>query len=378
MSFAPARTIAAALVAGAALLISSTTTTAAEPRQVDVFISGQEGYHTFRIPGLLRTQDGTLLAFCEGRKTGDGDHGDVDLVMKRGEDDGRAWGDLMLVHEEGGDAEITIGNPCPVQDESTGTIWLPFCRDNNNVLMMHSNDDGRTWSKPADITKQVKRPGWGWYATGPGVGIQLHHGAHAGRLVIPCDHREPIDGKQVMMSHCFYSDDGGASWQLGESVAPHTDECQVVELSDGRLLINMRNYWARSGGEPKKGGMRAIAYSGDGGASWSGLKFDKALIEPICQGSLVAGITMEGASRAPLFFSNPASKTKRHRLTIRISRDGGKTWPLARMLHEGSAGYSCLAVLSEKQIGCLYERDNYRRITYAEVDVRWLMSTDNQ
>ncbi len=372
MPYTPSHAMAGTLIACVALFIASAT--AAEPRQVDVFVGGQEGYHTFRIPALLRTKDATLLAFCEGRKTGRGDHGDLDLVLKRSEDGGKTWSDLSLIYEEGGDAEVTIGNPCPVQDDTTGTIWLPLCRDNNEVLMMRSDDDGLTWSAPVDVTEQVKRPGWGWYATGPGVGIQLHHGAHAGRLVIPCDHREPVDGKQVMMSHCFYSDDRGTSWQLGDSVASHTDECQVVELADGRLLINMRNYWARSGGQPARGGMRAIAHSTDGGESWSELQFDSTLIEPICQASLVAGRGARGTSQPPLFFSNPASKTKRIRLTLRMSRDGGKTWPFAKMIHQGAAGYSSLAVLSDDRIGCLYECDDYKRITYAEIDVNGLLA----
>lgn len=364
----------------ATLLVLSTTlaTGAEEPNQVDVFVSGQEGYHTFRIPALLRTQAGTLLAFCEGRKTGRGDHGDLDLVMKRSDDGGKTWGDLTLIYEEGGDAKITIGNPCPVQDERTGTIWLPLCRDNDDVLMMHSTDDGRTWSEPVDITKQVKLPNWGWYATGPGVGIQLKRGSHAGRLVIPCDHGEKYKGQRVKMSHCFYSDDGGKSWQLGESVSPHTDECQVVELPDGKLMINMRNYWAKTGGEKEKGSKRAVAYSDDGGETWSDLEFDSTLIEPVCQASLITGVPDSESSSYPLFFSNPASKNKRHRMTVRMSPPGSDEWPISRTLYKGSAAYSSLAALSEDRIGCLYERDDYGRITFADISIDWLKEGDDK
>ena len=194
-----------------------------EPLRRDVFVAGTDGYHTFRIPSLLGTPAGTLLAFCEGRKTGRGDHGDLDLVLRRSADGGRTWGPLELVYEEGGDAKITIGNPCPVVDQATGAIWFPFCRDNRDVLVTHSTDDGRTWSKPRDITADVKPKHWGWYATGPGVGIQLQRGPHQGRLVIPCDHREPLEGRQATVSHCFFSDDGALAARRAHNQIPDDD-----------------------------------------------------------------------------------------------------------------------------------------------------------
>ena len=131
----------------------------AAPEQTPVFERGREGYHTFRIPAITSLPSGTLLAFCEGRKKNAGDHGDVDLVMKRSEDGGRTWGALELIYEEGGDEKITIGNPCPVLDEETGALWLPFCRDNDRVFVTSSRDEGRSWSKPADITETAKQPG---------------------------------------------------------------------------------------------------------------------------------------------------------------------------------------------------------------------------
>lgn len=147
-----------------------------------LFRSGTDGYHTYRIPALLVTPKQSVLAFCEGRKTGSGDHGDLDLLLKRSTDGGRTWSDQMIVYEEGGDAKITIGNPCPVVDSQDGTIWLPFCRDNKEVLIAYSKDEGQTWSQPRNISASVTRPDWVWVATGPGIGIQLRHGPHAGRL----------------------------------------------------------------------------------------------------------------------------------------------------------------------------------------------------
>ncbi|MEX0938696.1 MAG: sulfatase-like hydrolase/transferase [Pirellulales bacterium] len=340
-----------------------------------VFASGTEDYHTYRIPALIATREETLLAFCEGRKSSRSDHGNLDLLLRRSTDGGKTWQPARLVYEEGGDAAVTIGNPCPVIDESTGRIWLPFCRNNDHVLVTYSDDDGQTWSQPREITASVKPEGWSWYATGPGVGIQMQHGEHAGRLVIPCDHREQVDGRDVKMSHVFYSDDGGQSWKVGQSVAPHTDECQVVELSDGRLMINMRNYWAREGGVPQRGGMRAVAVSDDGGQTWSELRFDETLIEPVCQASLIRLPPVEGAAGDRLLFSNPASTSTRHRLTVRLSRNAGETWPVSRLLHEGTSAYSCLAVLPDGSIGCLYEggdENAYEKIIFKRFSLDWL------
>jgi sialidase-1 len=343
--------------------------------EVAVFRSGEDGYHTFRIPALLRAADGALLAFCEGRKSSRQDHGDIDLVVRRSEDGGRTWGPLQVVYEQGGDAPITIGNPCPVLDAESGAIWLPFCRDNRDVLVTQSSDGGRTWSAPVDITSQVKKPGWSWYATGPGVGIQVIQGKHKGRLVIPCDHREEIEGRGTKMSHAFYSDDHGRSWQLGASVAPHTDECQVAELADGSLLMNMRNYWGREGGKPEIGNRRAIARSTDGAATWEPLDFDLMLIEPVCQASLIRiSKETDGASAGALVFANPASTTKRERMTVRLSTDDGKSWPWALVVHAGPAAYSSLAA-DGNDVLLLYEggeENAYETIRFARINPRQL------
>jgi sialidase-1 len=330
----------------------------------DVFASGSGGYHTYRIPSLLATPTGALLAFCEGRKTGAGDAGDIDLVLRRSDDGGRTWGPMTLVHEEGGTRPITIGNPCPVVDATTGTIWLTFCRNNADILVTSSRDDGRTWAAPTTITASVKRPGWTWYATGPGVAIQLRRGPHAGRLVVPCDHREAVDGKPVTFSHVFFSDDHGRSWSLGGTVERHTNECQVVELADGELLINMRNYWGREGGRPDRGRRRALARSRDGGATWSPLGFDATLIEPVCQASLIAVPRPGQPAAERLVFANPASTTARRALTVRVSDDGGKSWPVSLTVEEGPAAYSCLAPLPDGRVGLLYERGKPAHITF--------------
>jgi len=344
-----------------------------------VFVSGTEGYNTFRIPAAIVTRKGTLLAFCEGRKTSRSDHGDLDLVLRRSFDHGRSWDKMRIIHEEGGDKKITIGNPCPVIDQTTGRVWLPFCRNNDQVLITYSDDDGQTWAQPKDITASVKAPGWTWYATGPGVGIQMSQGRYKGRLVIPCDHGLPMDGKRVMYSHAFYSDDHGQTWKLGGTVERHTDECQVVELRDGTLMMNMRNYWGRHGNQQQHDKMRASAVSRDGGLTWGPLRFEKSLVEPICQASFLRYATRSGNADGGLLFANPASPSARRRLTVRISSDEGRTWPAGRLLHAGPAAYCCLTVLPDGSIGCLYEggqKTAYEKILFVRFTRSWIQAGD--
>ena len=347
------------------LCLSGAQVHAEDAARTDVFLAGEGGYHTYRIPALVVTNEGTLLAFCEGRKTGRGDAGDIDLVLRRSKDAGRTWRPTRLVHEEGGDKKITIGNPCPVVDRTTGTIWMPFNRDNDDVFVTFSTDDGKTWAEPRDITKDVKLPDWDWYATGPGNGIQLMRGPHKGRLVIPCDHRVKGEGdwNKAGRSHVIYSDDHGKSWKLGGVTGWSMNECAVAELGDGRLMLNMRSYRGKN--------RRAVAMSDDGGESWSEPADDTPLIEPVCQGSLIRHRWPKGDRPGVLVFSNPASK-KRDTLTVRLSFDDGKTWPVDRVICETSAAYSSLASLPDGDIGILYERDNYKRIVFSRLDIAWL------
>jgi len=354
----------------------------------DVFVAGADGYHTYRIPALLATPKGTLLAFCEGRKGGRSDTGDIDLLVKRSADGGSTWSAQQIVWDDGSN---TCGNPCPVVDQATGVIWLPMTwnngqdresqikqntsKDTRRVFITSSDDDGRTWAKPREITTDVKRPEWRWYATGPGVGIQVAHGPWKGRLLVPCDHTLVLpDDPDGYCSHVIYSDDRGRTWQLGGVIRPAVNECQVVELTDGTLLINMRNY------DPSQT-TRAVASSSDGGLTWSAVRHDPVLVEPICQASLVRHTTQAPGGRDCLLFSNPAHAEpgKRLDMTVRMSEDEGKTWPVSRVLWPGPAAYSCLCVLPGGSIACLYEAGRthpYERIVLARFSYDWLSSTD--
>ncbi|MBI1312692.1 exo-alpha-sialidase [bacterium] len=340
-----------------------TTATAAEDSQV-IFQSGTGGYHTCRIPGLVLTKQGTLLAFCEGRKSSRSDAGDIDLLLKRSTDGGKTWSAQQLVYEDGGDAPVTIGNPCPVVDQQTGTIWLPFCRDNDRVFMTHSVDDGVSWTAPVEMTSTVKQDDWGWYATGPGHGIQIQRGPHAGRLVIPCDYRlkdKPRVG-EYRHSHVIFSDDHGKSWQLGGSTGSFMNECEVVERADGSLLLCMRNYLGKN--------RRAFAVSADGGANWAPPELHDDVFCPTCQ----ASIHRFSLEPNVVLYTGPGGPG-RSNLTIRLSRDDGASWPVSRVLFNGPAAYSELAVLANGDIVCLFEggeRDAYETIRLTRFRLDWL------
>jgi sialidase-1 len=336
--------------------------------QQDIFVSGQNGYHTFRIPALLTTREGTVLAFCEGRRNGQGDAGEIKVVLRRSEDGGETWGPPQVIAEDGTN---TIGNPCPVQDRETGTIWLVLCRNaedghekdilagkaSREVLTIKSDDDGRSWSPLKNITDDVKLPDWTWYAAGPCHGIQLK----SGRLVIPCNHAvlhssEERSGPYI--SHIMYSDDHGETWRIGRDVGEYTNECSVAELADGSLYINMRSYHGRK--------RRAYSWSSDGGLNWTPPELNAALTDPVCQGSILC--TEEGK----MLFSNCASE-KREKLTLQISADRCRTWNAIEMLHEGPAAYSDLALTQDGAVLCLYECGElkpYERIRLAKVTLQ--------
>lgn len=324
--------------------------------------AGKDGYHTYRIPAVVTTTNGTLLAFCEGRVSSAGDTGNIDLIMKRSVDGGATWSDNAVIWSDGAN---TCGNPVPVVDQSTGKVLLLMTWNNGadseaqikagsgvdtrRVFVCSSIDDGLTWSTPAEITSAVKDVSWGWYATGPGGGIQLTQGDKVGRLVAGCNHSD-VSG--VYKSHAIYSDDGGSTWMLGGVVPGNgLNESQVVELSDGRVLINMRNY-------NRPPNTRQVAVSTDFGVTWSSAVADPALIEPICEGSIERVRAPQGNFGGAIAFLNPAHESVRSNLTLRVSLNDAGSWQESYVLEPGKSGYSDLAVTANGTLAALYEGGN--------------------
>ncbi|MDF9800458.1 sialidase-1 [Catalinimonas alkaloidigena] len=340
-----------------------------------IYVSGEGGYACFRIPAVLTTKSGSLLAFAEGRKGGCSDTGDIDLLLKRSEDGGKSWSGLEVVWDDG---QHTCGNPAPVLDEESGDIVLlttwnrgedkeseiiaQTSTDTRRVFVLRSTDEGQSWSKPKEITTDVKKENWTWYATGPGSGIQLTEGAYVGRLMVACDHIEAKTKKYY--SHVIYSDDGGKSWQLGGNTPrDQVNECEVVQLNDGRLMLNMRNY-------DRDQHARQLAYSEDGGMQWENMRHAPELIEPICQGAM---LRYDTAGETYILFSNPASKEQRVNMTLKMSKDEGKTWMELRQLFAGPSAYSDLARVGAHHVGILYERGEeraYEGIFWDTIDMK--------
>lgn len=334
---------------------------AQESAIINVFQKGEEGYACFRIPAIVQSKSGTLLAFAEARKNSCSDTGNIDLVLKRSEDGGKNWSRIITVWD---DQNNVCGNPVPMIDQATGKIILVACWNsgeytekqimdkkssdcNRRVYVLYSDDDGKNWTNPKEITPTVKLSDWGWYATGPCHGIQLQNKKHKGRLVVPANY-STLETKE-RHSHLIYSDDLGGTWELGGLVKePGGNESSVVELKNGDLMLNMRNY---NRNESKT---RSYAISKDGGKTLSVTKYIPELIEPVCQGSTL-NYTNKGKITNKILFSNPASMDKREKITIKLSKDNGKTWPYAELIYPGPSAYSDLVNLSGGNIGLLFE-----------------------
>lgn len=346
----------------------------AQPVKYDyVFKSGDDGYATFRIPAIVTTNSGKILAFAEGRVKNSSDNGNIDFVMKSSADGGKTWSKLKVIWNDG---ENACQNPAPVIDKQTGKIFMLMTRklgtdkepdiidqkstEAIRVYVMHSVDEGESWSEPAEITKDVNPGNWTWYATGPCHGIQLEKGKYKGRLVIPCDHIEA--GTKKYFSHTIYSDDNGKTWQLGGTTPQdQVNECTVAELPDGRLILNMRNY-------DRNQKTRKISFSNDGGESWSDLQSVETLPEPICQASILFSPVNE-----KLCFLNPADENNRVKMTLKSSTDSGLSWKTEQVLHAGPSAYSDLTLINRNTLGCLFEAGEnsaYEGIVFTTFEIK--------
>ncbi|MCO6464941.1 MAG: exo-alpha-sialidase [Saprospiraceae bacterium] len=358
---------------------------------VPVFISGQDGFKSFRIPAIITMPDGKLLAFAEGRVHHSGDFGDVDIVMKTSSDKGKTWSSTRTVVNYD---TLQAGNCAPVLDVMDpnypqGRIFLFYNTGNNHeyevrkgnglreVWYITSTDAGETWSKPVNITTQVHKPlrpyihpqynfaeDWRAYANTPGHAIQITRGKYKGRLYIAANHSygDPQPNGKDYRAHGYYSDDHGKTFRISDNVSLEGgNESMAVELPGGRLMLNIRN----QAGFIKA---RYVALSKDGGQSWYKEYFDDQLPDPVCQGSILR------INKKTIAFCNLNNTIKRNNLTLRISTNKGKTWKKSIPIYSNdqinsAAAYSDLVLLDKNTIGILYEKDNYSQIVFKAV--RW-------
>jgi sialidase-1 len=336
----------------------------------DLFVSGEGGHHTYRVPALAVSAKGTVLAFCEGRRRSASDTGLIEIVLRRSEDGGQTWSPMHTVVAEEG---MTCGNATPTVDPRTGTIWLPFCKNREDgpeplifqgkaprtAWMTRSDDDGRTWAEPWEVTAMVKPPTWSWFAFGPGHGVVLS----SGRLVIPSVHAAIVDLTHAdpCRAHLTVSDDGGATFRVGGIVDVRTSsECEVVEIAPGVVYLNAR-YEAEGAG-------RISAWSTDGGLTFDDVVVDARQTDGTCQGSIAP---MSRAHPERVLLVNAAGP-KRERLVARVSLDGGRTFDDAGVLDAGHAAYSDTVASADGAFLSLYERGErhpYERIALARFEI---------
>ena len=357
--------------------LSRTSGAAGESRlnRAVLFEAGQQGYFTYRIASLVATKEGSLLAFAAARKGKGGDWDPINIVQRRSTDAGRTWAPLRIVVTEG---DLPCDNAMPITDYVTGDVHLLYQIDYARCYYTKSTDDGVTWSRPVDITATLDTfktvyP-WVVQAPGPGHGIQLT----GGRLVVPFwlsdgggkEFGPKQRGHRPSIVVAVYSDDHGRTWRAGEVAVPDNDvtvipnETSVVQLADGRVLFNSRNESINY--------RRLITTSADGATGWSPPYFHDAFFEPICFGSMVRHSLQPAQSKNRILFCNPDSRDdpwvaakastprsarNRHRtnLTLRMSYDEGRTWPVGKVIDPGIAGYSDLAVTPDGMIHLLYE-----------------------
>ncbi|MRG44958.1 exo-alpha-sialidase [Chitinophaga sp. SYP-B3965] len=318
--------------------------------------------------GLTVTNKGTILAFAEARITESADDGAHHIALRRSTDNGKSFSPSINVVKSVDGQSWT--NPTIVQDNKTGSLFLFYALNHHNtstqVFYITSKDDGLSWSDATDITAifDGNKQGWTFHLPGPGHGIQLKNK----RLLVSVWHRKSISfaaKERAYGVNCIYSDDHGKTWKVGgDAPVGEFNESQIVEQKNGNVLLIGRTMTTSQG----------KVISKDKGISWSAnMEYDKGLQGSICD----IGLTRVGNM---ILVSQPADLKKRRDLTIRASKDEGKTWSLNKLLHEGSATYSDLAVLKDKSIICLYGHGGNKHmpdtVSLARFSIEWL--SDNK
>lgn len=377
-------------------LLLTITAFGAEPKfeKTAVYQAGTGGYAIYRIPGIVVTGKGTVLAYGEARKTARGDWGAIDIVMKRSTDGGRTFSDMRVIASVPGEkaknpvalaqnlaaaGEVTYNNPVAIPGRRAGTVHFVFCLEYMRAFYMRSDDDGATFSAPREITAAFEgfRRNYDWkvLATGPGHGIRLR----SGRLLIPIWISTGTGGHahRPSVAATIYSDDEGSTWRAGEIALPNEgdwtipNETAAVELSDGRVLLNART--------ESKLHRRLLTTSAGGASNWTRPEFHQQLLEPICMGSMTR-LKLRGKSI--VLFSNPDNLSRadgkelegrsrdRKNVTVKASYDDAKSWPVSRSIEPGPSGYSDLAVLRNGTILLLFEHPG--GMTVARFNMEWL------
>ncbi len=356
--------------------------------------AGEQGVNTYRIPGLTTTNNGTLIAVYDNRYNDPVDlQEDIDVGMSRSIDGGQTWEPMKVIMDMGEfgglpEDQNGIGDPAVLVDRSTNTIWVaalwlhgyPGQRAWNasepgiqpertgQLMLVKSEDDGVTWSKPINITPQTKEEKWQLFFNGPGSGITMKNGT----LVFAAQYK---DEERVPHSTIIYSIDHGTTWNVGTGAKSETTEAQVVELLDGSLMLNMRDDRNRFNRKDSVNG-RSVAITKDMGKTWiEHATSRKALIEPNCMASIIG---MDDAEKGKvLFFSNPNSKTARNHITIKTSFDQGSTWPLKNQMElyeDDTYGYSSMTVIDEEHLGILYEGN--QELYFEKIPINELLSPE--
>ena len=357
------------------IFITSTIGFSQQKNTIDLYISGTENIKEFRIPSMITTKAGTILAVCDARVDRNGDvPNNVDQVLKRSSDNGKSWSNLQRVIDfpnmEG------AADPSLLQDEETGRIFLfyGYSPGRNNVekgdnrdrryLSLHyvfSDDEGMSWSMPVVVEHGLKKEGWHSLWPGPGRGLQLKNK----RLIMPVSVYDNVSTN----SYYLYSDTHGESWKISTLVVgPNINEPTIVELENGDLLMNCRTRGINK---------RALVKSEDGGETWGKPIFHESLIEPGCQGSFIKTMFKE---QELLIFSNPSTVKGRTNMTVKVSLDAGKTWPIEKQIYEGPSAYSCLTNLPNGKIGLLYEngiKSPYEKISFTTLTIKDLLKNKN-
>jgi sialidase-1 len=408
-----AKALTGAALPSAAAIPMATAALAAEPfmEKADLFEAGKDDYALYRIPGIVVTAKDAVLAYCEARKDTKGDWGQIDVMLRRSTDGGKTWeprrhiahlgeripkNPAALAQKLASPDDQTTNNPVAIVDRQTGAVHFLYCVEYMRCFYMHSDDDGLTFSAPVEITATFEkfRPEYDWkvIATGPAHGIQLKNG----RLVVPVWLSTGTGGHahRPSVTSVIHSDDHGRTWERGEIAVPNTgehvnpNETVAVQLSDGRVMLNVRS--------ESKEHRRLITYSKDGATRWTKPFFHKQLAEPICMASIVRYSEQPAADKDIIVFANPHNLGRadgkaapgvprdRRRLSIKLTCDEGKTWPVNKVLEPGYSAYSDLAVLPDGTILCLYERGrdadaaikrptSYAYLTLARFNLEWLM-----